>query len=222
MIRNLDYPPPSDQEHFNKFDQSLWNLLLDGLLHIENRLETGAEMRCHRHIIETLMTGMVTQTWHKMSAYVPAANIVRQISENHSNAHLGELREILQQVLDMSGNDEVLYKSTKASLKIDLHILLTHRRSMTGNGKRLLTGASSIDQILDVGELKSQSALGHFKVSSETRSTFLRISDAKVQMHIYPWGELRSVQFKPVINSPPPMRFPGSLQTNALYCSSWG
>ena len=70
--------------------------MLDQLLEAKSRLKIGAEVGCHRTILEQVLTDMMTHAWNKMSAYVPLAHIVRRITDDHSHAHLGELRAILR------------------------------------------------------------------------------------------------------------------------------
>jgi hypothetical protein len=146
----------------NAVDQALWNYMLDRLLEIKHGLKIGAEVGCHRTILEQVLTEMMTHAWNKMSAYVPLAHIVRRITDDHSHAHLGELRDILLRVLDTSRYDDMIYRSAIALVKADLHALMGRRRRLVGGGKRVRprrAGAGGTGTGTGTGALDSLSAL---------------------------------------------------------------
>lgn len=115
-------------------EQALWNYTLDRLLMTKTLLKLGTELPYQRVVIEAVLTEVMQVAWNKMSAYVPLARIVRKMTDEHSEMHLGELRDIILSVLDTSSDESSIYQSSLSLVGNDLHSLVDRRRRLKGSG----------------------------------------------------------------------------------------
>mmetsp|Transcript_21775 Transcript_21775/g.44724 ORF Transcript_21775/g.44724 Transcript_21775/m.44724 type:complete len:1644 (+) Transcript_21775:148-5079(+) len=128
-------------------DQALWNYSLDRLLMTKTLLKLGTELPYQRVVLEAVLTEVMQVAWNKMSAYVPLARIVRKMTDEHSEMHLGELRGIIISVLDTSSYESSIYQSSLALVGNDLHGLVDRRRRLKGAGisiRRVRTGNDTV------------------------------------------------------------------------------
>jgi len=116
-------------------EQALWNYLLDRLLAIKTMLKLNGELSYHRLTMEAVLTEVMHCAWNKMSVYVPLAQIVRKITDDHSSTHLGELRDIIVSVLEASASENTIYATSVSLVANDVYALVDKRKKISGAGK---------------------------------------------------------------------------------------
>lgn len=116
-------------------EQALWNYMLDRLLLTKSFLKLQDELSYHRLTLEAVLTEVMHNAWNKMSVYVPLAQIVRKITDDHSSTHLGELRDIIVSVLEASASENSIYGTSVTLVSNDVFELAEKRKKLAGAGK---------------------------------------------------------------------------------------
>jgi len=112
----------------------LWNHTLDRLLMTKTVLKLKGEAPHVRAVLEAVLTEVLQRAWNKMSSHVPLALIMRKITNDRSDTHLGELRDIILSVLDTSAHESSAYKTSVSLVARDLHNVVKKRQRIKGAG----------------------------------------------------------------------------------------
>ena len=204
----------------NRLDQVLWNCMLNQLLDTKSRLKTRSEAKCHRIILEKALTDLMAHAYSKMCLYISAGYIVRRITDNYSFAQWGEIRDIMQQVLDTAGYEDMIHHSAITLVNNDLHKLMATRRNAVGSGKfisrRIHTVHSRSYPTID----KARRASNNTRRRNYKGMGHVSIDDIKKGTAEKQWSEMRPLRVKPELD-PLPHRITGQLPDRARYSGTF-
>lgn len=130
----------------------LWFNVLDRLINAKGFLRLSKEQPEHAKIMSGVLSELLQLTMQRMVSSVPLTDLVRKVTSDHSGSRLGELREMVQSLLETYGFEVKVFEGA---------ITVFHRNvlDMRKECRRLRLLASPVQSVMTV-PLKADQAEG--------------------------------------------------------------
>lgn len=108
----------SDDQKFPRGE--LWFNVLDRLINAKGFLRLAKEQTEHAKIMENVLSDLLRRTMQRMVSSVPLADLVRKVTSDHSGSKIGELRELVENLLETYGIELQVFLGAASAFHNDI------------------------------------------------------------------------------------------------------
>jgi hypothetical protein len=120
--------------------------------------------------MENVLSDLLRQTMQRMVSSVPLADLVRKVTSDHSGSKIGELRELVESLLETYGIELQVFRGATSVFHSDIHEMQRHQFALRVQGTSVRTVMSRQS---DASAEKFSSTDGYLEVRNNDCAVFV-------------------------------------------------
>ena len=112
----------------------LWFNVLDRLINAKGFLRLSKEQPEHAKVMGGVLSELLRMTMQRMVSSVPLTDLVRKVTSDNSGSRLGELREMLESLLETYGFELNVFSNAVEAFREDVRTMRTESRTLKLSG----------------------------------------------------------------------------------------